>query len=615
MSNAIKLSLTSVALISSLHAQNQYTLDTINVTSSQGTTLEKKDVTDSVTIITKEAIEESHVTTLNEALSKLGGISMTQQGGAGATSSLFLRGMSSQRVLILVDGVRYNDPTTINASTALSNITLYNVEQIEIIKGSQSGVWGADASGGVINIITSKAKQGLHGLLKAEYGSFNTVNTSLVASYGAKKYDITVSGLSFTTDGFSAAEKKKGDADYGKRYDEIGYDKDSYINQTFDAKLGYNFTKNDRLELNIKSLDTFLKYDTSAGTDSTTNESKSYSKFYNLAYSHKDSLNEIQFNYNHSNFIREYSYATYRGSVDEIKLDDKISYADNSFLRVGASSQKFKQKEMTTNTDKEYNAISVFATNYNKFELFSGKNTILTESLRFDSYDNFDDAFTGKIGVKQFFNKEYYSSLNIGTGYNAPTLYKLYNSSAGNSNLKPEKTMTTDITLGNDTLWVTGFYNEITDLIDYVGTWPSASYQQIDGTSTFTGLEIGYEDYFFENLGFSSMYTYLQAKNTKNQTLARRPESQIDASMTYYSNDNYDVGINAQYIGTRYDKDDNKGAQTGNYVVANLVANLQVNKSISVYGKIDNLTDVYYQTVDGYATAGRSLYLGLIATY
>jgi len=111
------------------------------------------------------------------------------------------------------------------------------------------------------------------------------------------------------------------------------------------------------------------------------------------------------------------------------------------------------------------------------------------------------------------------------------------------------------------------------------------------------------------------MYTYLDAKDAKDVALARRPKSQIDAGATYYVSNNWDLGINAQYIGKRYDSADNKGAQTGDYIVANLVTNLKVNKFITFYAKIDNISDKYYQTVDGYATAGRSLYLGLNAKY
>ncbi|MDF1878003.1 TonB-dependent receptor, partial [Sulfurimonas sp. SAG-AH-194-L11] len=280
--------------------------------------------------------------------------------------------------------------------------------------------------------------------------------------------------------------------------------------------------------------------------------------------------------------------------------------------------QKFEDEEIVASEKKSYNAISAFVTNYNKFELFSGVKTILTESLRFDSYDNFDDALTGKLGLKQFVSKDYYVSMNVGTGYNVPSSYQLYNATYGDVNLKPEKSFTSDITVGNDTIWLTGFYNEITDLIDFVGVWPNSGYEQISGRTKLKGVEVGYEDYFFDSLGVNAMYTYLETEDANGKELDRRPKNQLDARVTYYVDDNWDLGVSAQYIGERFDGDYTgltRGAETGKYTVANFVSNLKVNKSVTVYGKIDNITDVYYQTVDGYATAGRSLYFGLNAKY
>jgi len=623
MKKTIKLSLISVALLSSLHAENQYTLDTISVTASQGTTLDKKDVTDSVTIITKEAIEESRVTTLNEALNKLGGISMTQNGGIGHSSSMLLRGMDTSRLLVLIDGIRYNNPT-LGSAAEFSQIMLYNVEQIEIIKGAQSGVWGSDASGGVINIITSKAKKGLHGVANIEYGSYDTKKTSIQASYATDKYDFLISGLILDTDGFSTAEPKQSEVNYGKRYDELGLEKDLYKNQSFNARLGINITENDKISASMQTIDSTINYDDGGGEskDSPLPNSDLKNSFYNIAYNNKGSINDLKLNYSLSTFERtftdNYGDSSFKGSVNEVKLDDKISYMENSFFRVGASYQKFEQENITANTDKSYSAISAFATNYNKLELFSGLTTILTESIRYDKYDEFDDSLTGKIGAKQFLFKDFYISTNIGTGYNAPTLGQLYGSFGPNPDLKPEKSKTFDITLGNDTIWVTGFYNEIEDLIEYVITdyvTYAGSYQQRDGTSKFQGVEIGYEDYYFDALGVNAMYTYVETENADGEALRSRPKNQIDVNAIYYVSNDFDIGINAQYIGTRYDRDGDEGAQTGEYVVAGFVTNIKANEYVTFYGKIDNITDEYYQTRDGYATAGRSLYLGLTAKY
>lgn len=615
MKNKIILSLISV--IGSLHAENQYTLETISVTASQGTTLEKKDVTDSVKVITKEAIEESRVTTLDEALSKLGGLSITQNGGAGKTSSIYLRGMSSKRILVLIDGVRYNNPTSFSGAE-FSQIMLHDVEQIEIIKGSSSGVWGSDATAGVINIITSKAKNGFHSSLNVEYGSFETKKVSLQTSYKTDSYDVMVSSLIYDTDGFSAVEAKKSEDDYGKRYDELGLERDSYENQSINTKLGFNITGSHRVEMTLQAINSLNLYDGGAGItkDNTLPQTYLQNRFYNLGYTYKGSTNDIKVNLSSSTFDRDivgtYGNSTYTGAVSEIKIDDKISYMENSFLRIGASYQEFEHEEVTEDTDKDYSAISAFITNYNSLQLLSDNNTIITESIRFDKYDEFDNSLTGKVGAKQFIDKDFYISTNIGTGYNAPTLSQLYGKWGANPNLAPEKSLTSDVTIGNDIVWITGFYNEIEDLIEYDWT---LGYQQTTGKSRFKGIELAYGDFLLDRVGVSATYTYVKTEDSQGKELARRPKSQVDANVVYYVSDSFDVGLNAQYIGERYDKADKQGAMTGKYTVANFVTNYELNRYITFYGKIDNLTDKYYQSVDGYATAKRSFYLGLNAKY
>jgi len=622
------LSLVAIAaLTSSLNAANQYTLETVNVEAAQGTKLEVKDVPDSVTIITKEALQESRVTNLAEALNRLGNISMTRNGGAGQTTSMFIRGMDSKRTLVLIDGVRYNDVTGLSGAQ-FSQIMLYNVEQIEIVKGAQSGVWGADASAGVINIVTTKPKKGLHGQAKAEYGSFDTKTASLQASYATDTYDITMGGSYYGTDGFSAAEPKKASPKYGKRYDALGWEKDAYTNKAFNAKLGWNITDEDRVQASIQTINAYIESDAGAGIDApngpyTTNDLKN--RFYTLNYNHKGSVNDIKLAYNLSTFDRS-QYGGYTGSVNELKLDDKITYTENGFLRVGGSYQKSEQKKSGgADLNKKYNAISGFISNYNKFKLISDLDTILTEAIRYDQYSEFDNKATGKLGLKQYIYQDYFLSSNLGSGYNVPTLYQLYAppsnfgvvSPNGNSTLKPEETHSIDLTIGNKIFWVTGYYNKVKNLIDYV-TDPityAGQYQNLSGNSVLKGIEVGYKDYFFDILGVSANYTYLHAKDSENQTLARRPKDQVDASAVYYATETFDLGLNAQYIGERYDKIDQQGAQTGKYIIANFVSNVKVNKYITVYGKVDNITDKYYQTVDGYATAGRSLYLGLNAKY
>ena len=623
------LSLAAITtLASNLYGANAYTLTDINVTAAQDTMLDAKKVPDSVTIITEEALKESRINNLAQALNRLGNIAMTQNGGPGTSASVFVRGMDARRTLVLIDGVRYNNPTGIGATAEFSQIMLYNVKQIEIIKGSQTGVWGADASAGVINIVTNKAALGLHGSANVEYGSYDTKLASLQASYATEAFDILMGGSVYHSDSFSAYEPVQSDPNHGKRSDELGLEKDNYANKSFNAKLGWNITKEDRLEFSVQNIDSNLQYD-GFQTDDSKPELDLQNTFYALAYKHNGAKNDITFQYSHSDFDRSYydqdfsnpgSYKTtsYKGTVDEVKLDDKYDYMEKSFVKVGASFQKYAQQEVTTGEDKDYSDTAAFVSNYNNLELFSGLDTIITESIRFDSYSAFDDALTGKVGAKQFVYSDIYLSTNIGTGYNVPTIGQLYGAFGPNENLEPEKVLTADFTVGSDVLWATFFYNKIDNLIDYVNIDPVNyiyQYQNVDGTSKIKGVELGYKDYYFDVLGLSANYTYLDATDADGKDLARRPKHQVDASAVYYVSENFDLGLNAQYVGERYDKADQKGAMTGKYIITNFVTNIAVNKFVSVYGKIDNLSDKYYQSVDGYATAGRSLYLGLNAKY
>lgn len=605
-----------IALASSLSATNQYKLGEISVTAAQNTELNKEDVPDSVTIITKEAIEEARVNTLAEALYKLGNIAMTNNGGPGRATSMYIRGMSTQRTLVLIDGARYNNVTSSNGAN-YAQMMLYNVERIEIIKGAQSGIWGADASAGVINIVTSKAKKGLHGAANIEYGSFDTKTASLQASYATDSFDAVIGGAYFDTDGFSAYEPAKSDPDYGKRYDELGLEKDRYENRSLNAKLGYNITDKDRIEASVQAINGYVMFD-GYGADKSNSDLDFYGnpyytnnqdRFYRLAYTHDGATNDITLQYNLSTFDRS-GNGDFTGSVSEVKLDDKITYREDSFLLAGASYQNFKNDKANVAIDKEYDATSAFVTNYNHF---TGINTILTESVRYDKYSDFNNALTGKVGLKQYITDTLYAAINAGSGYNIPSSFQLYDTNYGNLNLEPEKTETYDITFGTESIWITGFYNKINNLIDFDLT--TYRYTNISGTSTLKGVELGYKEYFADSIGVTVNYTYLNTRDGDGNTLARRPKNQADAAVVYYVSETFDLGLNGQYIGERYDRADEQGAMTGKYAIVNFVSNVTVNDYITVYGKVDNITDKYYQTVDGYATAGRSLYMGLNAKY
>ncbi len=569
-------------------------------------------------IITEDEIEEKHPEFITDVLKNIPEISFSSNGGFGQPTSIYLRGFDSKRTLVLIDGIRVNDVTGLNGAQ-FEHLLLDDVQKIEIIEGAQSGVWGADASAGVINIITKIPETGLHSKFVLETGSFWSSKYGISISFKNSKYYILGSYYKFYTKGFSAAEPKKSSPDYGKRGYELGYERDGYRNGTFLIKTGFFLSDKDSLEFSVRGIDAKVHYDASAGIDAKDIDDPFgfgdseyfngiHNKFYSLNYKHKDKNNEIKIYTNYSSFKRT-QFGGYTGDIKEFGIQDKVSYNINSFLVFGFIKQKFEHKKSAGfYLNKNYKDRALFITNLNKF---NKNRTVITETIRRDSYDKFQDKTTGKIGVKHYLKEKVYISANYGTAYNIPTLYQLFDGFVGNPDLKPEDVKGYDISLNYNNFSITYFYNEIENLIDY--DFSSFKYINIEGVSKIKGIEAGYKRYLTDaNLSLYLGYAYLDARDGNGKRLLRRPQNKINLELGWYPSDKFNMILNGEYIGSRKDLGD---VQTGYYSVFDLALNYDLNRYSQLYLKVNNLTDKYYQTVDGYSSPERSYYLGLTAKF
>ena len=609
MQKKLSISLVASVLLATTNLFSAQNLETIEVVSATKSTQSIKDVTSNVEVITSEEIKEKHFTTVTEALNTLPGISITSNGGLGTSSSVFLRGFTSSRVLVLIDGIRYNDVTS-SSGAPFEHLMIGDIEQIELIKGAQSGVWGADASAGVINIITKTAKTGTHGDMNVEYGSFNTKKYGMNISHKTKDFYVQGSISKLTSDGFSVNEPSKNSINYGTRGEDLGYEDDGYDNLTANIKAGYYINDENKIDLSHTIIDAKSDYD-DYGQDAY-NTSETNDSFSSVSYQNKNSFATTDIFVKKSIFDREYTEPLgwtqktyYDGEINEYGAKTNIPYLnENSFVILGADYKTFEQKN---DMDKKYNNKGVFATNSNKF--FG--NTIFTQSLRSDNYDKFEDKVTGKIGLKHYITDDLEVSTNYGTAYNAPTLSQMYGLWGANPDLNPEDTKSKDIGFAYKGFSATYFHNEIDDMID----WQNSAYTNIEGTSTLKGYELAYKKDVIEDLIINLAYTNLSAKNEDGEYLARRAKESFKYGVDYYGINKFHFNVNAQYTGDRYNSDNKTGAETGNYTVWNSVVNYEINKTFSTYLKVDNIFNKYYQTVDGYATAERSAYVGLKASF
>jgi len=610
------LSLVTATLLLTTNTFAEETLQDITVTTATKTSQSIKDVTSNIEVITAKDIEERGYTTVIQALNSLVGISFTQNGGLGTTSSVYLRGMDSKRTLVLINGIRYNDLTGLDGAP-FEHLMVDNISQIEVVKGAQSGIWGADASAGVINIITKEAKSGTHGSIHAEKGSFNTEKYGVTLSKNMEDFYVKLAHNVVKTDSFSA--KKPADIALDTLED------DGYKNTTTVLELGYAFNESNKIDFSHTILDAQGDYDTFGNPDGIATHSTN-DTFSALNFNHVDSFNTLNVYAKRSTFDRTYTApdfkgvvktTPYKGKVEEFGLNSKIPYASTDFILVGADYKKFKQEDTI---QKDFDNKGFFITNSNTFKGFFSGETILSESVRHDTYSNFDNKTTFKIGLKHIYGaiEGLTSSINYGTAYNVPSLYQLY-SPYGLDTLTPESTRSFDVTLAYKDLKISYFDTKIEDMIDFDSA--TSKYANILGTSKLSGIEASYQKEFFTNFLLSVNYTrLLKAEDQEGNDLKRRIADNIKLAIDYYGITDLHLGLDAEYVGSRTDIKFNpdftkSDVETGKYTILNLNANYTLNDGVEVYGKIVNLTDEEYQTVYGYATSPRAFYAGVRAKF
>ncbi|NPA57943.1 MAG: TonB-dependent receptor [Aquificae bacterium] len=605
----MKKLLIAALLTGSAHA---YQIGNLPIETAYGTGSALETATSPVDLITGEEVEEKHPFDLREIIFNRNGFAYSSNGGFGQITSVYLWGTFPRNTVVMVDGIRVNDFTTPNRSATYEHLLLENVGQIEVIKGIQSGVWGADAVGGVINIITKRPEDGLHLKTEGLLGDYNTKKAGITLSYGSEKLDFILGYYWFKTSGFSAAEPIKGSPDYGKRWDQLGWERDPYRNETINLKMGWNITPSDRFEAVVRTIDAVIHYDAGAGIDA-----KDYDdpfgfglseyfnhynqQFYKVQYDRKFKNNSLRAYFSKSVFSRT-QYGGYEGEYREYTVKDRIDHR-LGFVNLGFTRTDYKLYKSGGNVlDSLYHGNGYYITSVIKL-----KNTVLHQSLRHDSYSAFKDKTTWKLGVKRQVWKGLFLRGNWGTGYTVPSPDQLYNPWWGNPDLKPENSLQWDIGLEYGGFQVSYFKYSIKNLIDYdFALW---KYVNIEGKTKIHGVDGSYSRFIKGiNTFIRINYTYLYGVDNDGNRLPRRPLHQIGFDGVWHPSDKFNVGISGVYVDKRKDWD---GSQTGYYTVLNGFVNLTINKYLKGFLKVENITDKYYQTVNGYATAGRSLYAGV----
>ncbi|MRI83706.1 MAG: hypothetical protein C6I00_04725 [Nitratiruptor sp.] len=565
-------------------------------------------LSDDFEVIDSEEIAQRGWERLDEALRFIGGGDLIQAGGPGQPVSFYLEGLPSDKTLILIDGIRYNDPTNLNGA-ALELLDLDGIDRIEIIRGPQSGVWGADAMAGVVNIITQDPKEGKGGW-KVSGGKYETRSIHFALSNSGAKGYFGVSFDHLSSGGWSAYGAKPGEPLYGVKASSLPLEPDPFTSRRFIVKggqpLGDGWFQGEFIKLQGR-----IHYDNFNGDapDSPFTINEVDDTLWQLKASQTLGNHRLVLHYNHSNFQRS-QFGGYEGSVDEVEWRDRLGRSWGG-LQFGAGWQRFSQKMVAGAAKRdEYQNHYLFATSFATLG-----DLILQGSLRFDNYDRFDDRLTYKVGFKYPLTSELFMAANVATAYKAPSIFQLgYNAT---TNLDPEKGFGYNVIFGYGPFRGVYFKNRVKDLITW--TDPDQDYTTLNdyyynapGTSTFQGYTLSFAQDLLDQFYLSLGYTHLSAKDAQGRRLPRRARERITYSLRWYVGERDSLDLSGFYVGRRFDVD---GSKIGSYNVTDLTINHGFGRGIWAFVRVSNLFDRFYQEVAGYTSGDRRFYLGVRASY
>lgn len=593
-------------------------LEEVVVTASRNPT-PLREVGATVSVITKTAIQLEAATTLNDLLRNQPGIASSNSGGLGKDSAIRIRGEEGYRTLILIDGVEMTDPTGTQAMSHVEHLNINSdIERIEILRGPQGFVYGADA-GGVINIFTRTTSEGLEGRLAAEYGSYNT-----------QKFSASVSGGNSTADGFVSASRLTSDGYNARTSDESDED-DGYENATVHAKGGVNITDKVRLQAVVRSTDATSEYD-NCGSESEDCEAEFEQTVGRLSLAYNGDRTQQTLAYSSSDIDRTFitdgaeSYA-YSGALTKAEYLGTFEFNPAITAVWGADYRDDTLDATASDPESSRSQLGLFA------ELQSQLHQAFyfTVGLRHDDNDDFGRhnsyRVTGAWLPVQQADETLKLRASAGSGFRAPALSEqAYNrgpwASGDALNLTLDAETSEGVDVGLDyinqfnseqslslgiTLFAQTVENEIYfDLVNYAG------YLQADGESTSKGVELTSEWTIHANVDLLFNTTWNPTEDRDGEPRVRRPENTSNLGVRLHFLDRK-LRVLTNLYNAR-SAEDIDGSAMDDYNLLSVSANWQLG-DLLITARIDNLTDEDYQQAAGYNTAERSFNAGVQYTF
>jgi vitamin B12 transporter len=631
-----------------------------------------------ISTISEEEIFKSNPATFADVLRTVPGVSLTETGGPGGVTSLRLRGNDARHTLVLVDGIRVNDPTGVGGDFDFGAFSVRDIERIEVLRGPQSALYGSDAIGGVVNIITKKGRGKPQSYLQVEGGSYGTrsVRAGVSGSTETSSYAFALHHLD--SDGFSR---------FGHRVRRIesAYPKleaDAIKRSGASGRVSWRPVAGVEFEVGGQFSRALTQTDNSFGTDEDTKGKDRQISGSAFAKATVDTL-EGRWRHSLTAFI---SVTERRSRCDIIGFScyyqdpaDRTNFnpadrVDSGFRgrRIGAEYQgdiklgafgaliigaKHEKERAEFTSDallpvliKGYANTAERVTNslFALHQLKLGERTDISLGGRLDKSDDTQAFLTWRATVAhRIIESGTKLRASIGTGAKAPSLYQQFSeygpTASGDRALRPEKSLGYDVGIDQDIfngsakLSVTAFENRLQNLIDFDGTrglvnpvffYNIGQYVNI-GRGLTRGIELaGSADLISGLLRARASFTWQDARAKSSfgslnagDKLLRRPEQQGSFALTYTPTEKLTIEPFVTYVGRQVDAARAPGTFSSfrktlaPYATLGIRTEYALTPNLKFYVRGENLTNARYQEIYNYGTVGRSVYGGIRATW
>ena len=609
------------------------TLPPVFVTSTR-TETPLQQVTTSASVVTSKDIQDQQAELVLETLRRVPGLDVVQTGSNGTSASVFIRGSESDHILVLIDGVEVNS-TTLGAFD-FAHLTTDNIERVEVLRGSGGTLYGSQAIGGVINIITKKGQGPLEAGLSLEGGNGWTNRQGLSLKGGAGKLGYFFTASRMQSDGFRSVN-------------------DDYRNLTASGRLDYQVTE----DASLKGIFQFLKTDVGLFNNNNfasqpdPNAREATTQYFSKLEWVQKILPNWDYRISGSMFKEHIKDSDdvdscvffgfpcdsrtrdrFRPRIDTGELQTNYRFEDWGTTTFGVE-YKRRSADTSGGIDKAIRNMGYYL--QEQFQ-FLDQRLVLIPGVRLDDNQSFGTAWTPSLSAAYIF-RETGTKLktSYAKGFKAPSLNELFFPPGfgcpafGNPNLKPEKSWELNAGVEQDVLsdrvklGLTYFHREVTDLIEGrpIPGDPFGCFRAENvGTARFDGVEWTMSIKLLRSLTVNANYTYLDW-DTADGKLPRRPRNRGNVTLNYLY-DKWNINLGANLVGRR---DDFRAASPfgditkPGYTIFNLASyytlpwRVPAVKDLMLFGRIENLFNRKYEEVDGFRARPLNFLLGVRATF